>query len=402
MQKTRPDQAPPTLELRDTVARRFPLVPRARPACPALDIRVAQVRDLARAAAQHTSESLARAAEAHNLTALIMSDCGLPALARTLCWQQFDVLRTARPATAATAKLALQPIINLSRLRTRDGDGAGADHLLDALFEAIRSRTDTVIDGRTIRSADIISHDDDHRQVIQWLWPVLLADGTRALAQAGRWAEALQHARQHNGIGARLLDGRQIAILAHCAARDYDTASSVLAGTSTPTPWEEAVAACLRVLCLTLADRPADSAITTMTDTYIALEPAREHAVFRVRLGLCAIDLADGGRRVPQIADVVMRDALQTADAYAAHEALSHQACLSHTAPGDSRTLAEIVQAAGLGRGTMPSETLDDLMESVRVSEASMAGTLAAQAREHGTGPPSSSGRPNQGSDSQA
>jgi hypothetical protein len=388
MQKARPDQAALTLETWDTVACRFPLVPRARPACRALDIRVAQVRDLARAAAQRTSGSLVRAAEAHNLTALIMSDCGLPALARTLCWQQFEVLRTARPPIAGTAKLALQPIVNLCRLRTRDGDGAGAYRLIDALFEAVRSGTDTVIDGRAIRSGDLIGHDDDHREVVEWLWSVLLADGTRALAQAGQWAEALQHARQHKGIGDRLLDGRQVAILAHCAARDYDTARSVLAETSAATPWEEAVAACLRVLCLTLAGRPADSGITTMIDTYLALQPAGEHAVFRVRLGLSAIDLAAGARKVPQAADVVVRDVLQTADAYAAHDVLSHQACLSHAALRHSRALTEIVQAAGLGRGTMPGEMLDDLMESVRVSEASMTNMLAAPTREHGTGPP--------------
>jgi|ERR1022692_3438921 hypothetical protein len=52
--------------------------PRTRPACRALDVRVAQVSDLAHAAAQRTSDSVLRAAEAHNLAALIVSDCGLP------------------------------------------------------------------------------------------------------------------------------------------------------------------------------------------------------------------------------------------------------------------------------------------------------------------------------------
>ena len=109
MPKTKPDVATPALGLRDTVAHRFPLVPRTRPVCRALDVRVTQVRELAQAASQRTGESLVRAAEAHNLAALIVSDCDLPALARDLCWQQFEVFRTARLSSAAPAKLALQP-----------------------------------------------------------------------------------------------------------------------------------------------------------------------------------------------------------------------------------------------------------------------------------------------------
>jgi len=83
MEETRPGQDAPAADLRDLAAQRFPLVPRTRPACRALDVRAARVRDLARLADQHTSEeSLVRAAEAHNLAALITSDCGLPAVAR--------------------------------------------------------------------------------------------------------------------------------------------------------------------------------------------------------------------------------------------------------------------------------------------------------------------------------
>jgi hypothetical protein len=72
---------------------------------------------------------------------------------------------------------------------------SGSQRRLEALFEAVKSRTDTVIDGRKIRLADLISRDDDHREVVKWMWSVLLADGTRALTRAGRWAEALRHAK---------------------------------------------------------------------------------------------------------------------------------------------------------------------------------------------------------------
>jgi len=66
--------------------------------------------------------------------------------------------------------------------------------------------------------------DDDHQEVCRWLWSVLLGDGTRALAGACRWKQALVHVEQHRGIGQRLLDGRQVAILAHCLGGDVTTA----------------------------------------------------------------------------------------------------------------------------------------------------------------------------------
>jgi hypothetical protein len=88
--------------------------------------------------------------------------------------------------------------------------------------------------------------------------------------------------------GERLLDGRQIAVLAHAIAADHEGACHAPAGTGTITPWEETVAACLNVLCLRLADRPTDAATSTMLDRYVALGP--EHVVFRVRLGLTVLD----------------------------------------------------------------------------------------------------------------
>ncbi|MGI9003097.1 MAG: hypothetical protein ACR2GH_15810 [Pseudonocardia sp.] len=368
------------------MAQQFPLVPHTKPVCRALEVRVARVRHLANLASQRSDESLIRAGEAHNLTALIISDCGIPGLARNLCWQQFEIFRTAQSLDAATAKLAVQPLINLGRLLIRDGDGTTAYQLLAALFEAVKSQADAVIDGRKISLGHLIGHGDDHGEVIRWLWSVLLSDGTRALARAGRWAQALQHARQHKGIGRRLLDGRQVMILAQAADRGFDAARSMLADTLTPTPWEEAVAACLAVLCRRLADQQAAFDITEMVDRYLRLEPAPEHTVFRVRLGLCVLDLAADTGETPQIADVVVRDALESTDAYAAHAALSHQTCHAHTTPGNSRALTEIVRTSWLGRGTVPASMLDDLMASVRASEASIANALAAQAHEYGLG----------------
>jgi hypothetical protein len=364
--------AGPPPRLLAAVAPRFPLVPRPRPRCKALDIRIAQVRDLARAAAQDTDAALVRAAEAHNLAALIVSDCGLPDLARDLCWRQFDLLCTrARPGDGRTAQLALQPIINLARLRIRHGDGDGAYRLLSTLLRTAKARTHTVADGRTIRIGNLISDGPDHREIVTWLWTILLSDGTRALISAGRWADALQHVQQHQGIGDRLLDGRQVAIVAHLMARDNTTARAILEGTAISAPWEAAVAACMAVLCT----MPADPAtISTMISTYLRAEPDPALAVFRASLGLTVIDLAGTPPDVQRVAGTVVRAVLDAADARTARDALAHHTCRAQMTQDDAQALTAIVRASGLGQGTIPRATLDDLLDSVGTSETAMAG----------------------------
>jgi hypothetical protein len=170
-----------TQGLRDDVARRFPFVPRARPACHPLEVRVRQVADLADAGTSNPAETPRAAAEAWNLGALIASDCGLLDLARDLCRRQSGIWRDAGPYDAATAKLALQPLINLGRLHARDGDGTAAHHLIKTLFTAVRDQTTADLDGIIIDFSHLTRTPDDHRDIVQWAWTVLLADGTRTL-----------------------------------------------------------------------------------------------------------------------------------------------------------------------------------------------------------------------------
>jgi hypothetical protein len=142
VRKTEPDQAA-ALDLHAMAAERFPLLPLPKPVCRALETRIALVRECADMASQGTEDPLVRAAEAQNLAALIASDCGLPELARDLCWQQFEVFLTVRPLNTATAKLALQPLINLARLLIRAGDGT-------------RNVPSTDRDGTGVRARDLI------------------------------------------------------------------------------------------------------------------------------------------------------------------------------------------------------------------------------------------------------
>jgi len=187
------------------IDQRFPLVARPRPTCPPLAERVGQLRRMALTA--HAESNQASAAAVQNKAALIASDCGLHDLARTLCWQHFDTYLSRWPLDAPTARHALEPLVNIARLLIRLRNANGAHHLLNALFHAVSAYGDALIDGRSLSFRHLTNTEEDQRTLCQWLWTVLLADGTRALTSAGRWQEALAYVQQHKGIGRRLLDG---------------------------------------------------------------------------------------------------------------------------------------------------------------------------------------------------
>src|SRR6266436_5439413 len=97
------------------------------------DQRLARVTWLADQASHSAIQPATRAAEACNLAALIASDCGMHSLARDLCWHQVSAFAQADIQDEATAKLALQPLVNLARLHIRDGDGDAGYQLLESL-----------------------------------------------------------------------------------------------------------------------------------------------------------------------------------------------------------------------------------------------------------------------------
>ena len=349
----------------EATARRFPLVPRTKPTCHPLDIRVRQAADLADTAAGNPAETLKTAAEACNLGALIASDCGLPNLARRLCRSQFRIFHDARPHDAATAKLALQPLVNLARLHARDNNGTTAYRDAQALFTAVRHRQAGIIDGTRIDFSDLTRTAEDHHEILQWLWAVFLVDGTRALAQAGKWTQALQHVRDHHGISQSLLDGRQIAIIAHHAAGDHQASGHLLNTTPATAPWEQAVAACLAML--TSNPHPA----TTATASYLTLDRTALQIVFRTRLGLVMLDLTDH-RHAFRLAHTIEADVLQARDAYAAREILAHTGLTTLFTTPATRTLTGLVEAAGLNAGSMPAQILEHLTATMTRAEASL------------------------------
>lgn len=363
------------------IARRFPLLPRSRPPAQRLQRRVNEVGEIAQSARRERDENRAtRASEALNKAALIASDCGLADLARDLCWRQFDIFHSAAPFAGQAAKMALQPLVNLGRLATHGSDGNRAYAIFHSIYDAVTNQATCNIDGREVDFNNLVADSEQRQELRRFAWTVLLADGTRALTQAGRWSDAVQNLQRYRGIGKRLLDGRQAAILHRTSEGDCDAAIDMIKESVTPEPWEYAVATCLHTLCLQLGNNRAEA--EAMIGAYLRLQPQPEHQVFRTRLGLCVIDLVAGVNHasVPRVIQRVNQEAVATVDARLAWDVLTHELCQSALSQHGLNTLVETVESSGLRSGTMPPHLLDALVASVKVGEDQLSDALARDA----------------------
>jgi len=296
--------------------RHFPLVARARLACAGLDDRITEIAQLAATAGNDPIH----AAVAHNKAALIASDCGHHDLAAELCHAHHDRYRTLRTWTAHDARLALEPMVNLARLHIRRGDPTAAVDHLQTLWALVDTADERLVDGKPVHLHGITRGSDDHRTVRTWLWTVVLAEGLRALTAAGHWTDAFAHAQRHHGIGVRLLDGRQVAIIAY-SVDDPDRAVALLDTSVPDEPWELPVADCLRTLLKTGCPPQV------LLDHYAALPLGLRYNLFTVRLGLAVIDLLEstGAPHRARATDLVHRIAGDAGtDAYVAREVLRH------------------------------------------------------------------------------
>ncbi len=366
------------------IAKRFPLVARPRPACPPLAERIREITDLA--AAAERDDNVTSAAVALNKAALIASDCGVPDLARALCWRHAEAVLRAQPLGAQEARHALEPLVNLARLRIRDGDGPGAYHLLDSLTRAVRSQSETVIDGHTTSFQHLTTSAGDHQQVCQWLWTVLLGDGTRALVAAGEWDRALTHSKQHRGIGQRLLDGRQVEVLVRCLGEQPSNALKFLHESTLAEPWEHSVSAALTVLCHRAADEQPVELIAKMVQRYLALGSAPELAVFRSRVGLVVLDLSPTSRG-SEAMHRLASEATARPDGYIARDVLAHPVGREGLSQDERRTLAAAVTSAGLGLGTIPAP----LAQAMRDASTVAVGVWERHANRQANAPSASS-----------
>jgi hypothetical protein len=354
------------------VARRFPLVARPRPACTPLPHQVADLCHRAADAAHH--QDTAAATAVFNLAALLASDCALPDLARQWSHRLARAALLSDPQVGQQATHSLEPIVNLARLRTRAGDGIGAWSLLEDLYDAIASRTDTTIDGIDIPAARLTSTPQAHRELRAWGWATLLSSGARALAAAGRWDDAKRRLHEHNGIGHRMLDGRQIAVLAYTTAGNHDAALAMLRDTQPGKPWETAVTACLTLLC----QRHTSPDRTDPWAAYRELDPSAPGlAVFHTRLGLSMIESLDGVNQsaAQAIASLLLSHA--TTDGYAARDVLAHHGCRSTATDPQLSRLAGLVDTCGLDGGFIPDRLVTDLSAALDTAEHVISPTAA-------------------------
>lgn len=359
----------------------FPLVLRERPPGRPLEARITELTGLAERSASATCPGrMTLASEILNKAALIASDCGAPTLAHALCWQQYALFEPVRPLPSRTIKLAIQPLLNIPRQLVREGHGDDAYAMLASLYAAARSGTSATIGGRVIDLDALAGNPEDRKTVGTLLWTALLADGTRALARAGRWREAADRVAEHHGIGSRLLDGRQAAIIARLKERDPGGAATLVEQSQVTEPWEQAVQDILRVLCRHAHDSVAPEKITAMLASASALAqaPAPATAAARARIGITALNLAGPHGSAEGKALRTSLTDLATRDAYAAHDLLSQPALARELTESQSHALRDLVRACGLRRGTIPGQLRIQLSIAVSHATATLTSELEA------------------------
>ncbi|MER7579577.1 hypothetical protein [Kitasatospora sp. NPDC097691] len=324
-----------------------------------MNARVGRLCELAGTAVRQADPGLA--STVFNQAALLASDLALPGYARALCHRHAALHLTRGPLPATGAVRGLEPIVNLARLHIRAGRHERGHRLLLDLYRAVTTATETVLDGITV-PARLTETDEQRGEVRQWLWRVIIADATRALTSAGRWGEALHHIEEHHGIGLRILDGRQTAVLAAATTGDYPAALALLAETEPGDPWENAVTAALTAVC-----RPGDQHVTAQAiGHWLALDMGAGLAVFTTRLALTALDAS--APDTPAARNLVLHLARRTdesGDGYALRDLLVHRGARDHLAPDRTAALERVFAACALGSGTLPTALREQLEEAL-------------------------------------
>ncbi|WP_181801460.1 hypothetical protein [Streptomyces shenzhenensis] len=354
--------------LPDAVSQRFPLVARPRPACLPLPRRVHDLLEVAGDAAK--LKDPIKASAVYNQAALIASDVGQQDTARAICHQHAAAYLHAAPLAGRTAIRALEPAVNLARIQIRAGQAAEGHQLLLMLFDAVSTESPAHVEDITV-PASLTATAEDRHEVRAWLWSVLLADGTRALTSTGRWAEALTHVEMHRGVGRRMFDGRQVAVLAALTSGNTLSGRRLLADTAPGEPWEKAVTDSLTVLCRRLSGRPWRRILQDLVTAFLQHPDQDGMAVFNTRLGLALLDSIDSAE--DPVARLVVaelhRRAMRTTDGYAAREALTHPLFAALATDQEAEECSGLLRDCALEAGTFPEELNDQLAAALRTSD---------------------------------
>lgn len=355
------------------IAARFPLVPRPRPACLPLPQRIHHLTTMAKTAADTMDPVTASAV--YNQAALLASDVDLPGLAVELCYQHANAYLYAAPLTAEVAIRALEPVVNLARLETRAQHGDVGLDLLLRLAEAVAGGTSLYF-GYVRVPEDLLRSADARREVHAWLWRVLLADGSRALTGAGRWNDALTHVQKHHGIGARMFDGRQIAVIYSLTTGESATAAELIAETTVGDRWEQAVTSCLdAVWHRTFAEL---NSTNELAETVLAVPSEPGTVLFDIRLGLTALHTIGPGPAAERLVHALHRRITRAADGASAREAHGDAHFSALATKKELESCRDLVEACGLGSGELPTPLRRDLISAVEISDRVIRRSLRA------------------------
>lgn len=328
-------------------------------------------------------QRVARASGVLNFAALIASAVGLPDLAADLCWRHYQIFAEARSLDQDIAVMALMPVVNIARLLIRVGSSNAAYQVLQQLYRAARQRGTTVIADHEVDLSTLIRTDADHRQICTKLWVTLLTDGARALARDGRWSEAAETMAAHRGIGNRLLDGRQIMIMSLMEQGLTEQATAMIESSVPAEPWENTVAALLRIYCRPKTSPPPQRELDhAMQETLVLItQPEPATAAFRARVGLTAFDLT---AVQPTPYDAQLRAAVievASCDAYAARDVLAHHLMRSQMSHRQEQQLAAVLAAAGLGARELSPAHKEALTTAVQTAEDRLRTLLGTKSR---------------------
>jgi hypothetical protein len=367
--------------------RRFPLLGRPRPDCPPLPARIQEIVNAVDTAQHKTDHGMADAAHALNKAALIASDASMTDLAGRLCWQHIDTYRHAgRPLTILEARYLLEPVLNLARLQIRTDQGTAALRLLDSMYYAVTRRCDLVVAEQTLPLANLVGEPAERRQLRQWVWLQLIGEGIRALALAGRWDDAAEHARHHNGIGDHLMEGRQAEIITRCLRGDRPQARTLLAESTTTETWEQDIATCLHLMCLQAGDEPTTPIgnvplVTAAVARYDGSYSTANYASYRARLGLTIATLASNisASTATALLTRVAENAISSADGYAARDVLGFRDPIEGITDAQRSRLSRLAAEAGLGIGMLPEVLLLRLIAATDEAAAVLDSALAVR-----------------------
>ena len=355
-----------------TIAARFPLVARKRPPAKPLDTRVMRLVGLAETA--HREHDPEKASMVFNGAALVASDCADAELAELWCHRHANLYLSRAPLNGYTARFALEPVVNLARLRIRAGDGESAHRLLTDLYHAVVNNDPIVISGLEIHPRQLPAEAEEREQIANWLRTVLLSDGTRALTITGRWTDAMTHVQRYDGLGATLRDGRQVAVVAHLIHGNTPAATAVLDQTTIEHPWEELIRDLLYIWSsATVGDRSRIDH-RGLIGRASNMTSGSGLSVFRTRLILTVLDLSPGifTTVAAGLIDRLATEVVREQDGNAARDLLNHPAI----GPERYGPLRQMINASGLGLGHLPeparhtlSSALDQAATVIRTGQ---------------------------------